>query len=70
MEDLFLAVFGLPLHPLAVHFAVVLFPLSAVVPAGAVHPQTENTLYSLGSPSSHFNNANGCAGSAIWIGTL
>lgn len=31
MEDLFLAVFGLPLHPLAVHFAVVLFPLSLLL---------------------------------------
>lgn len=31
MEDLFLEVFGLPLHPLAVHFAVVLFPISLVL---------------------------------------
>lgn len=31
MEDLFLAVFGLPLHPLAVHFAVVLFPISLLL---------------------------------------
>lgn len=31
MEDLFLEVFGLPLHPLAVHFAVVLFPISLLI---------------------------------------
>lgn len=70
MEDLFLAVFGLPLHPLAVHFAVVLFPLSADVPTGAVRLRTESKLYSLGSPPGHCNNSHGCAGSAIWIGTF
>lgn len=31
LEDLFLEVFGLPLHPLAVHFAVVLFPIALLI---------------------------------------
>lgn len=34
--DLFLAVFGLPLHPLAVHFAVVLFPISLLAFLGVL----------------------------------
>lgn len=31
MEDLLLFIGGLPVHPLAVHFAVVLFPLAALL---------------------------------------
>lgn len=31
MEEFFLAFFGLPLHPLAVHFAVVFFPIALII---------------------------------------
>jgi uncharacterized membrane protein len=33
LEELFLMVAGLPLHPLAVHFAVTLFPIAAILVA-------------------------------------